>query len=1053
MFQPSRRGLSIRWAIRSASLIFSFIPHPLPKLIPRVVVAQPIDEMFNITVDAVTANNFGPRRAQLLLTPEHTLLETPHYLAITSRGVVPHLSPDTFIRDTNLVGVYIGLEDFIERAPDQVPPLYQFLSRDDTSPLRRFIALSNRALCVLGPRRTPPVIAPAANPNTNVTVAVSTAVGFRPMRAEHYAEAAERLCPDIIVGLGDIPYGRALGSKRVEKAVDRTTEWMREHIALRASADECPRTTLFAPLVPVSCAQQSYYIEQLDQGHEISGLAIYNLDSLVDLPAKLSHLPRLAFTTPETPHEVLRQIALGVDLLTIPFITAATDAGIALDFSLRGQEPDATSVPNGRRGASPLGIDMWSSDHATDVSPLVAACTCYTCTDHHRAYIQHLLNAKEMTGWLLLQIHNHHVMDLFFAAIRESIGSGTFVQEKLSHLPRLAFTTPETPHEVLRQIALGVDLLTIPFITAATDAGIALDFSLRGQEPDATSVPNGRRGASPLGIDMWSSDHATDVSPLVAAYPQPPRHGPVLRGDPREHRQRDVRARRAAVRTAGQRIRAAVDTAGRAKAKSRAVDGRAGRNYRHQGDSGTGRSTNGWCTARDTRLRAASRVEVNEDAMPTAHRACVQHRSFHRFLPSHTGCTCLTPVLPEVGRRLQIIHVQQIHAGVPQRAPDGVARPDRPAGLIPVAHHDAAGMRRGHLLGEQRLLGGGEALVAHAAELHGEVGRGDRGDVGGDVAERRAQRGDRRVPEVVARRDALHLVQRRVARPDHRHGPRAEPHAAAVVAGQVAGVAQRLQRAHDVRPGGGATVLPEVGRRLQIIHVQQIHAGVPQRAPDGVARPDRPAGLIPVAHHDAAGMRRGHLLGEQRLLGGGEALVAHAAELHGEVGRGDRGDVGGDVAERRAQRGDRRVPEVVARRDALHLVQRRVARPDHRHGPRAESHAAAVVAGQVAGVAQRLQRAHDVRPGGGAVGLDVDEEVEGLGAGGVVDAVARGASHEARVGVLPAQDVEDGLDVERGEGARGGERALLVADVQRVVVQPDIGFDADGADGERGVEG
>jgi queuine tRNA-ribosyltransferase len=31
-----------------------------------------------------------------------------------------------------------------------------------------------------------------------------------------------------------------------------------------------------------------------------------------------------------------------------------------------------------------------------------------------------------MLGWVLLQIHNHHVIDRFFAAIRESIRNGTF---------------------------------------------------------------------------------------------------------------------------------------------------------------------------------------------------------------------------------------------------------------------------------------------------------------------------------------------------------------------------------------------------------------------------------------------------------------------------------------------------------------------------------------------------------------------------------------------------------------------------------------------------
>ncbi|KAI7568808.1 hypothetical protein KC317_g3866 [Hortaea werneckii] len=73
---------------------------------------------------------------------------------------------------------------------------------------------------------------------------------------------------------------------------------------------------------------------------------------------------------------------------------------------------------------------MWSPSHSTSLTPLAENCTCYACTNHHCAYIQHLLVAKEMLGWVLLQIHNHHILDRFFDGIRKSIGTGTFEQER-----------------------------------------------------------------------------------------------------------------------------------------------------------------------------------------------------------------------------------------------------------------------------------------------------------------------------------------------------------------------------------------------------------------------------------------------------------------------------------------------------------------------------------------------------------------------------------------------------------------------------------------------
>lgn len=267
--------------------------------------------------------------------------------------------------------------------------------------------------------------APPATSNTNTSIAVLTSVGFKQLEAEEYANAVEGLGADIVIGLGDVPYGRSLGSKRVQKATDRSIDWLQDHIALRKKHAETAgfkgQAQLFAPLLPLSCANQQFYIDCLvdDVRDDISGLAIYNAETLQDLPEQLVRLPRLDFTEPNTPSEVLRQIANGVDIVTLPFMSVVTDAGIAFDFTFPGP-PTIPSEP------LPLGIDFWTAASATDLGPLREGCTCYACTNHHRAFLQHLLAAKEMLGWVLLQIHNYHVIDAFFADIRASINAGTF---------------------------------------------------------------------------------------------------------------------------------------------------------------------------------------------------------------------------------------------------------------------------------------------------------------------------------------------------------------------------------------------------------------------------------------------------------------------------------------------------------------------------------------------------------------------------------------------------------------------------------------------------
>jgi queuine tRNA-ribosyltransferase subunit QTRTD1 len=206
---------------------------------------------------------------------------------------------------------------------------------------------------------------------------------------------------------------------------DRTQRWLTELLQEKEDGQ-----MVFAPILPIDSYHQADYLNEIsdDLAPDISGLAFYDSSLLPEIPAttSVSRLPRLSLDEPASPHQILRQVALGMDVFTIPFIGFATDAGIALIFRFPRPLPDKSAAPS-KTGTSvrPLGIDMWTSTHATSLSPLSTSCTCYTCTSHHRAYIQHLLSAKEMLGWVLLQIHNHHVLSSFFAAIRKSINDGT----------------------------------------------------------------------------------------------------------------------------------------------------------------------------------------------------------------------------------------------------------------------------------------------------------------------------------------------------------------------------------------------------------------------------------------------------------------------------------------------------------------------------------------------------------------------------------------------------------------------------------------------------
>ena len=209
---------------------------------------------------------------------------------------------------------------------------------------------------------------------------------------------------------------------RTERWMKEVTQAKREHEAMTESRHDFP--ALFAPVLPVLVEQQQWYLDLLvdDLQADISGLALYDNDTAVDLPKALGSLPRFSLADAEGPFELLRGVSMGVDLFAVTFATDATDAGIALDFSFPPPESGAES----RR---PLGVNLWHESHAVDTSPLSKDCTCSACNKHSRAYVQHLLSAREMLAWVLLQVHNSHMIENFFFGVRETIDAGTFNDE------------------------------------------------------------------------------------------------------------------------------------------------------------------------------------------------------------------------------------------------------------------------------------------------------------------------------------------------------------------------------------------------------------------------------------------------------------------------------------------------------------------------------------------------------------------------------------------------------------------------------------------------
>ncbi|XAR57531.1 tRNA-guanine(34) transglycosylase [Bertholletia excelsa] len=128
------------------------------------------------------------------------------------------------------------------------------------------------------------------------------------------------------------------------------------------------------------------------------------------------------------PEEVLQGVAAGVDLFDSTYIYHLTLGGFALTIPLDRIERDISYSKLSYTGSDQSKINLKATFYRKDTSPIVDGCSCYTCQNHTKAYINHLLNVHEMLAQILLEIHNTHHYLRFFRAIREAIKDRRFEQ-------------------------------------------------------------------------------------------------------------------------------------------------------------------------------------------------------------------------------------------------------------------------------------------------------------------------------------------------------------------------------------------------------------------------------------------------------------------------------------------------------------------------------------------------------------------------------------------------------------------------------------------------
>ncbi|XP_048331361.2 uncharacterized protein LOC107421443 isoform X3 [Ziziphus jujuba] len=273
---------------------------------------------------------------------------------------------------------------------------------------------------------------PECNSTNKVGASFETPCGRLLIKPADYVEMISSMKPNIWATLADeVPAW--VSDKRNKTSVDRTVRWLDECIALSSAGGAVFGSIVGGPSVEERerCTQE--VARRNVSGYWIGGFGLG--ESMDERPALLNAVtailqeekPRLVCGL-GLPEEVLQGVAAGIDLFDSEYIYHLTLEGFALTFPLGGVGVNVFSFDPNNLGSDRSKINLRATIYRKDTSPVVENCSCYTCQNHTKAYINHLLNVHEMLAQILLEIHNTHHYLKFFSSIREAIKAGEFEQ-------------------------------------------------------------------------------------------------------------------------------------------------------------------------------------------------------------------------------------------------------------------------------------------------------------------------------------------------------------------------------------------------------------------------------------------------------------------------------------------------------------------------------------------------------------------------------------------------------------------------------------------------
>ncbi|KAF9608559.1 hypothetical protein IFM89_009925 [Coptis chinensis] len=285
--------------------------------------------------------------------------------------------------------------------------------------------------CFVAAPRDSMLCLPVCESSNKFGASFETPCGRRLIRPAEYMEMISSLKPNLWASLADEVPAWVL-EKRNKTSVDRTVRWLDECLALNPVGGKLALGAIVGGSSVeerIRCAQEvarrhvsGYWIGGFGLGESTEERSAL-LTAVTDVLPKEKPRQICGLGLPE---EVLLGVASGVDLFDSTYIYHLTLGGFALVFPLNRDERHISDSQLSDTGGDCTKINLRATVYRKDKSPIADNCRCYTCQNHTRAYINHLLNVHEMLAQILLEIHNTHHYLGFFRTIREAIKNGEF---------------------------------------------------------------------------------------------------------------------------------------------------------------------------------------------------------------------------------------------------------------------------------------------------------------------------------------------------------------------------------------------------------------------------------------------------------------------------------------------------------------------------------------------------------------------------------------------------------------------------------------------------